>query len=454
VSIVFTVFAFLVALAILIVIHELGHFSVARLCDVKVLRFSVGFGKPLLSVRSGKDRTEWAIAAWPLGGYVKMLDEREGEVAADELHRAFNQKSVWQRFAIVIAGPVANLLLAVFIYWCILLAGVVETKPIIGTPDANSIAAASGLQQGDTILRIDDAPVATWQDLRWQLLKLMVERAVVKLEVLNARNELEWRKLDFTTFDGKDLEGDMLARSGLRLFRPKIEPVVGNVVAGSVADRAGLKAGDRVLSADGKPIETWEELVNIIRAHGDTSLSLLVMTASGERSFKLQPESVQQGNARIGRIGVAAKFDPASVKHMTITVRYGPLEAFPKAVARTWETSIFSLQMLGKMLLGQVSWKNLSGPVTIADYAGQSAQMGVIAYMGFLALISISLGVLNLLPIPLLDGGHLMYYVVEIIKGSPVSDRIMDFGQRIGLSLLLLLTAFAFYNDINRLISG
>jgi regulator of sigma E protease len=453
-SIISTALAFLVALAILIVFHELGHFSVARLCGVKVLRFSVGFGKPLLSVKSGKDQTEWAIAAWPLGGYVKMLDEREGDVAPDELHRAFNRKSVWQRFAVVIAGPVANLLLAVFIYWCILLAGVVETKPIVAAPDANSVAAASGLQQGDTILRVNDIPVATWQDLRWQLLKLIVERAVVKLEVLNVRNELDWRKLDFTAFDGQDLEGDMLARSGLRLFRPKIEPVVGSVVSGSVAERAGLKAGDRVLSADGKTVSNWEELVGIIRTHGESSLTLLVMTPSGERSVKLQPESVQQGGVRIGRIGVAAKFDPAAVKQMTVTVRYGPVAALPKAVARTWETAVFSLQMLGKMLLGQVSWKNLSGPVTIADYAGQSAQLGVISYMGFLALISISLGVLNLLPIPLLDGGHLMYYVVEIIKGSPVSDRVMDFGQRIGLTLLLLLTAFAFYNDINRLISG
>ncbi len=453
-SLIATILAFLGALAILIVIHELGHFGVARLCDVKVLRFSVGFGRPLLAIRAGKDKTEWALAAWPLGGYVKMLDEREGEVAPEDLSRAFNRKSVWQRFAIVIAGPAANLLLAIFIYWCILLAGVVETRPVIAAPEANSIAAASGLQQGDTIVRVDDIPVATWQDLRWQLLKRVVDRSAVKLEVLNARNELDWRKLDFGSFDNQDLEGDVLARSGLKLFRPPIDPVVGNVVAGSVAERAGLKAGDRVLEADGKSISNWEELVGIIRGRADAGLTLLVRGASGERSVKLQPEAVQQGGVRIGRIGVAAKFDPASIKHMTVVVKYGPLEALPRAIARTWDTSVFSLQMLGKMLTGQVSWKNLSGPVTIADYAGQSAQMGVIAYMGFLALISISLGVLNLLPIPLLDGGHLMYYVVEIIKGSPVSERVMEFGQKIGLSLLILLTAFAFYNDINRLISG
>jgi regulator of sigma E protease len=454
VSFITTILAFLAALAILIVIHELGHFWVARLCDVKVLRFSVGFGTPILSIKRGSDQTEWAIAAWPLGGYVKMLDEREGLVEPGELHRAFNRKNVWRRFAIVLAGPVANLVLAVFLYWIILLAGVAETKPVIAVPEPDSIAATGGLKEGDTILRVNDASVVSWQDLRWQLLKLMVDRATVKLEVINQRNELSWKTLDFASFGGEALEGDLLAKSGLRLFRPRIAPIVGTVVAGSVAELAGIRAGDRVLAAAGRPVDSWEELVGIIRAHGNVKLELSILTGAGEKFVSLTPESVQQGGVRIGRIGVGARIDPASASNMLVTVRYGPIEAIPRAVARTWDTSLFSLRMLGKMLLGQISWKNLSGPVTIADYAGQSAQLGIIAYVGFLALISISLGVLNLLPIPLLDGGHLMYYVVEIIKGSPVSERFMDFGQRIGLSLLLLLTAFAFYNDLNRLISG
>ncbi len=453
-SLLITVLAFLAALAILIVIHELGHFTVARLCGVKVLRFSVGFGKPLFSIKAGADQTEWSLAAWPLGGYVKMLDEREGFVDPQDLKRAFNRQSVWKRIAIVIAGPAANLALAVLIYWTVLILGVVEAKPILAPPEQGTIAAASGLQGGETVVRVNGIPVASWQDLRWHLLKHMVDRSVASVETLNTRNEINWANLDFTTFKSNDLEGDLLARSGLRLFRPRVAPVIGHVVSGSVAALAGIKSGDRVLTAAGITVDSWEQLVGVIRAHGGEKLDVLIKTTSGNRAITLVPEVVQQGGSKWGRIGVSAQLDDANLKNMTVTVRYGAMEAFPRACERTLETALFSLRMLGKMLLGQISWKNLSGPVTIADYAGQSAQHGVIAYMGFLALISISLGVLNLLPIPLLDGGHLLYYIVELLKGSPVSDRVMEFGQKVGLSLLILLTVFAFYNDINRLISG
>ena len=449
-----TLLAFLVALAILIVIHELGHFCVARMCGVKVLRFSVGFGNPIFTLRMGADRTEWTIAAWPLGGYVKMLDEREGPVDPNELPRAFNQQTVWRRIAIVLAGPLANLALAVVIYWCILIVGVVENKPTIAPPEPNSIAAMSGLQGGETVTRVNGVSVVSWQDLRWQLMRHVMDRGVVKLETLNQRNELNWLELDFSNFNERDLEGDLLAKSGLRIYRPRVEAVIGSVAKGSVAERAGIKVGDRVLTAAGVRLETWEQLVAIIRTQGGTALALGLGTTSGERIVTLVPELVAQGQLSFGRIGVSALMDVESLKRLTVTVRYGPFEAIPRAIARTWDTALFSLKMFGKMLLGEVSWRHLSGPVTIADYAGQSAQLGVMAYIGFLALISISLGVLNLLPIPLLDGGHLMYYVVELIKGSPVSDRIVGFGQKLGLSLLILLTAFAFYNDINRLISG
>lgn len=449
-----TVAAFLVALAVLIIIHEYGHYLVARLAGVKVLRFSVGFGRPLWLRRSGADATEWAVCAVPLGGYVKMLDEHEGPVAPEELHRAFNRQSVWRRIAIVSAGPLANFLLAVVLYWMLFLHGVPEAKPIVGAPEPGSIAAAAGLQRGDTILKINGETVASWQDVRWRVLQLAVERQQARFEVLDRDRRIEWRTLELARFAADGFEGDPLARMGLRIYRPDVEPVIGKIITGGVAELSGLRSGDRVIAIDGRPIGTWGELVASVRAHPGERLRLELRRGEEEIGIELAPEVVEQNGERFGRIGASPRIDPQSMQGLVTTVSYGPAAALKLALVRTWETSAFSLRMLGKMLLGEVSWKNLSGPVTIADYAGQSAQLGLAAYVAFIALISISLGVLNLLPIPLLDGGHLMYYVAEIIKGSPVSERVMELGQRLGLSLLLFLMAFAFYNDINRLLSG
>ena len=449
-----TVAAFVIALAVLIVIHEYGHYLVAKLAGVRVLRFSVGFGKSVWMRRLGADGTEWAVGVVPLGGYVKMLDEREGPVGPQELHRAFNRQPVWKRFAIVSAGPIANFVLAIALYWLLFLHGVPEAKPVIGAPEPGSVAAAAGLQRGDTIRKINGEGVATWQDLRWQLLKLAVDRLPARLEILDQNRRIEWRTLDMAKFVAEGFEGDPLARVGLRLYRPDVEPVIGKVMAGSVAERAGLRAGDRVTAVDQKPIRTWEELVASVRAHPGEKL-ILEVRREGERiTVAATPEVAEQNGERFGRIGAAPRVDPQAMKSFVTSVSYGPGDALKLALVRTWDTALFSLKMLGKMLVGEVSWKNLSGPVTIADYAGQSAQLGLAPYIAFIALISISLGVLNLLPIPLLDGGHLMYYVVEIVKGSPVSERVMELGQRLGLSLLLFLMAFAFYNDINRLVSG
>ena len=449
-----TVAAFVAALAVLIIIHEYGHYLVARLAGVKVLRFSVGFGRPLWMHRSGADATEWAVCVVPLGGYVKMLDEHEGPVAPEELHRAFNRQSVWRRIAIVSAGPLANFVLAVVLYWMLFLHGVPEAKPIIGAPEPGSIAAAAGLQRGDTILKINDEPVAGWQDVRWRVLQLAVERQQARLEVLDRNRRIEWRTLELARFAADGFEGDPLARMGLRIYRPDVEPVFGKIMAGGVAERSGLRSGDRVIAIDGRPVGTWGELVASVRAHPGKRLRLELKRGQEEIGVELAPEVVEQNGERFGRIGASPRIDPQSMQGLVTTVSYGPAAALKLALVRTWETAAFSLRMLGKMLVGEVSWKNLSGPVTIADYAGQSAQLGLAAYVAFIALISISLGVLNLLPIPLLDGGHLMYYVAEIIKGSPVSERVMELGQRLGLSLLLFLMAFAFYNDINRLLSG
>jgi len=453
-NIVVTIAAFVLALGVLIVFHELGHYSIARLFDVKVLRFSIGFGRALWRFRRGSDQTEWVIAALPLGGYVKMLDEHEGPVAPQEAHRAFNRQTVWKRIAIVSAGPIANFLLAIAFYWMLFVGGVQEAKPIVGAPEPGTAAAAAGLVRGETILKVNDEAMASWQQVRWRLLQLAVEKQSARLEVIDAKQRLNWRTLDLSAFDLEGFETDPLGRIGLRLDHPDSEPVIGRVLPGSVAEKAGLRSGDRIVSIDGAVTDLWEDVQKRVSRKPGELVRVGIERAGARIEIPLRPAAFQENGRSVGRIGAVAQMDPEAVKAFVTTVRYGPIAALGKALERTWETSVFSLKMLGKMVVGQVSWRNLSGPVTIADYAGQSAQLGIGAYIAFLALISISLGVLNLLPIPLLDGGHLLYYVVEIFKGSPVSERVMELGQRVGLTLLLFLMAFAIFNDFNRLLTG
>jgi regulator of sigma E protease len=449
-----TVVAFVVALGVLIVVHEYGHYLVARLCGVKVLRFSVGFGRPLALWRRGRDRTEWVIAAVPFGGYVKMLDEREGPVAPEEAHRAFNRQSVWRRFLIVIAGPVFNFIFAVLVYAGLFMYGLPEARPVLGEPPAGTPAAVAGLHSGDAVRAVEGTAIATWQELRWRVLQAALQRQSLRLEVLTERGHVAEATLDLSGYPADEVEVDALDRVGLRLFRPPLEPVIGQVVSGGPAERAGLAEGDRIVRAGDKAVDSWDGLVAAIRARPGKPLALLVERNGNTRALEVVPDSVASGDTRIGRIGAAPFIPPSHAERMQIRVQHGVAGSFAKALAKTWDISIFSLKMLGRMLTGELSWKHLSGPVTIADFAGQSAQAGWISYLTFLALISISLGVLNLLPIPLLDGGHLMYYAIEIIKGSPVSERAMELGQRVGLALLLVMMAFAFYNDLNRLLTG
>lgn len=446
--------AFALVLGVLIVFHELGHYLAARWCGVKVLRFSVGFGKVLWLRRYGRDGTEWALCAFPLGGYVSMLDEREAPVPPEEQHRAFNRQTVGRRSFIVAAGPLANFLLAILLYWGIFMHGSQELLPILGAPPADSPAAMARIAAGEEVRRIDGEPVATWNDLRWQILQKAAGSERVELEVINERGEIAVRHLYLTAVAEEGWEGDPLAHLGLRQYRPDLPPVFGSVSAGGVAAQAGLQAGDRVLRIDEAKIENWHQLVVIVREAVGKSLKLEVERQGRVFSVAVTPEAFTDRGLRIGRIGVGVAEPAGGQRELRTFVRYGFFEAAVKAVVETGEQSLFSLRMLGKMLVGEVSWKNLSGPVTIADYAGQSAKLGLDYYVKFMALVSVSLGVLNLLPIPMLDGGHLMYHVIEVVRRKPLSERAMVIAQQLGMAVLFSLMAFAFFNDLTRLFGG
>ena len=447
---------FLLALGALIFIHELGHYLVARQCGVKVLRFSVGFGRPLLKWRVGRDRTEWVLAAFPLGGYVKMLDEREGgEIKPEERHRAFNRQSVWRRYAIVSAGPLANFLMAIVLYWGLFVAGTDDLKPRVAlTETSQTVAASAGISDGDTIVSVDGKPVQGWSELRWALLNAVLDGREVSVATRNESGQTANRRLDFSDVQVGDGQVDLIDRIGLRPWRPSIAPVVGELMSDGPAESAGLVSNDRIVAVDGNRIDSWLELVSYVRERPEQSIDVEIVRDGRSLEVSLVPEAVSEGGERIGRIGIAVAQPPDIRDELFTTVSYGPVESLTRAVTQTWDTSVLTLKMIWRMITGDVSWKNLSGPVTIADYAGQTAQLGWVHYLGFVALISISLGVLNLLPIPMLDGGHLLYYTIEIIKGSPVSERAMIIGQQIGLIALVMLMAFAFYNDLTRLFSG
>jgi regulator of sigma E protease len=449
-----TLLAFAGAIALLVLFHELGHYLVARRCGVKVLRFSIGFGKVLYSKRFVGNDTEWVFSAIPLGGYVKMVDEREDKVAPEDLPFAFNRKPVLQRMAIVVAGPLANFLLAIVLYWALFVHGVPGLKPVLGEVPAGTPAASARLQPGEIILSINGEAVPSWQELRWRLLELALRQGEVTIEGRGRVDEVLLHNLDLGGLEAKDLDGEFLTKLGLHLYQPTLLPVIGKLSEDGVGKLAGLREGDIILRAAGSAMQTWPEVVEVIRTHPGQAVQFDIRRGEMTLSLSLVPDRVTESGVAVGKIGAAPKIDKAEWEAMFTEVSYGPLDAMQQSLRKTWETSAITLKMFGKMLIGEVSMKNLSGPITIADYAGQSATMGMVAYFGFLALISISLGVLNLLPIPILDGGHLLYYAAELIKGSPVSERAWEVGQNIGIALLGTLMVFAVFNDINRLVSG
>ena len=446
--------AFALVIGVLIVVHELGHYLVARWAGVKVLRFSVGFGRPIYLRQIGRDRTEWAIAAFPLGGYVKMLDEREGEVAPAELHRSFGRQSVWRRMAIVAAGPLANLLLAIVIYWALFWHGTEELRPVLGPPVASTPAAAAGIVNGEQVLKVGGQPVQTWQDMRWVLLRQAMNQDSIDIEVVNSRREITVRRLEVSAAKADGWEGDALEKLGMTFYRAQIPAVVGTISRGSPAEIGGLRVDDEILSIDGKPVSNWTDVVLAVRASPEKKLDFTIRRGEMREQFHITPLLKRDGQREFGQMGAAVKNSGMARSDLMVVVRYGVIPALGKAIDETREKSVFSLVMIGKMITGEVSWRNISGPVTIADYAGQSARLGIGYYLKFMALVSISLAVLNLLPIPVLDGGHLLYYLLEIVMRRPLTERHMEIGQQIGLALMLTLMAFAFYNDINRLLSG
>lgn len=443
--------AFIVAIGILVTIHEYGHYLAARLMGVRVLRFSVGFGRPIYRRVFGRDRTEFVIAAIPLGGYVKMLDEREGPVPEHEAVRAFNRQPVRARNFVVVAGPAANFLFALVAYAAMFMIGVPGVKPMVGEVTADSPAAAAGLQHGDIIQRIGDRPVQDWDQANLRLLDHAVRSDRVTLTVEDRDGRAVTRTLELENRRELLGEGHFLERLGIAPYRPKLDPLIGQVERGSPADRAGLQPGDRVLQVNGDPVASWNAWVQRIQAAPDETLDLQV-ERNGERlDLAVTPARVEVNDRVHGRIGAGVDVDQPQLRELSTLVRLGPVDSVVQGAARTWEISILTLRVLGRMIIGEASVKNIAGPVTIAEFAGTTALIGLTAFLSFLALVSVSLGIINLLPVPVLDGGHLMYNVAEWIKGSPVSERTQLVGQQIGLVAIAALMLLALYNDFTRL---
>ncbi|NOR51725.1 MAG: RIP metalloprotease RseP, partial [Gammaproteobacteria bacterium] len=444
-----TIISFIVVLSLLIAVHEYGHFWVARRCGVKVLRFSIGFGHALWRHKGKVDGTEYVIAAIPLGGYVKMLDEREGEVDQSEMHRAFNRQSLSKRFAIVSAGPIANLLFAVFAYWLMFINGVPGLKPIIGDIEAATPVAVAGLHAGDEVISVDGTVTPTWQAVIEKLLPRAVLGEKVNIKLLRDEQIIE-KELNFTTLNADDVKAENLAKSvGIAPYRPKIRPVIDEVIAGSAAAKAGILHADEIIGIDGGAIDSWQAFVKVIQQNPEQQITLSIQREGGVIQINVIPTSNQDGEGEpYGKIGVSLLIDNEIMSRYRAEWRFGPIDAIGAAVQKSWDIGTLTLRMIGEMIVGRASVDNLSGPITIAKYAKTSADAGLSHLLGFIAVISISLGVLNLLPIPVLDGGHLFFYIIEWIKGGPIPEKIEMIGQQVGMVLLLLLMSVAIYNDL------
>lgn len=455
-SVLHNIFFFIVAIGVLVTFHEYGHYWVARKAGVKVLRFSIGFGRPLFSwrrVTAEGDDIEYVIAAIPLGGYVKMLDEREGDVSEADKARAFNNQSISKRIAIVFAGPAFNFILAIFLYWLVFMMGSTVDRPLVGKTEVGSVAEQAGFQLQDEILMVGESPVNSWNQFRLEILDQGLNGGDIPVRVRDVDGLENTRNLALGDMHILEDEGDIFKRIGFQQWWPELQAEIGGVVGQSAAENAGIMKGDVILQVDGAVIENWLSLVEMIRVKPEQSMEFVVLRDGSEINITVVPGSrkVENGEQQ-GFIG-AYQHIPEQVRQQLVThIEYSPLDAASRAVIKTWDMSSLTLRVLWKMLTGEANLANISGPITIATYAGVTASIGIVSFFSFLAVISVSLGVLNLLPVPMLDGGHLFYYLIEIVKGSPVSEAFELRGQQVGIAILALLMSIAIFNDIQRLV--
>lgn len=455
--------AFIVLLGVIITVHEWGHFFVARRCGVHVIRFSIGFGKPLW-MRKGRDGTEYVVAAIPLGGFVRMLDEREGEVPPERLHEAFNRKPVSQRFAIVAAGPLVNLLFAVLVYWIVFVAGSQQMAPVIGRVDAGTLAATAGLAPGDEVIAIDGVAVRTWDDVPLRLVARVGESGEIRFRVRRPAVASEYDiAVPVDAFMHGAEDQNPSAMLGIAPWLPKVAPVVGEVLPevatadGKVpgpASQAGLRKGDRIVAVNGEPVTEWAAWVDRVRASAGLALAVTVERDGAPLTLSVTPVRSEPGERGIGMVGIGMQplvWPDAWPAEYVREIRYGPVDALGRALAETWDRSVLTVQSIVKMASGAMSVESVGGPISIAKGAGATASVGFDVFLKFMAFLSISIGILNLLPVPVLDGGHLVFYAYEAIRGRPVPEAVQSFLLQVGVVLLMGLMVLAFYNDFARL---
>jgi len=449
-QILYSILGFIVALGILVAVHEFGHFWVARKLGIKVLKFSVGFGKAIWS-RTASDGTVYILGAIPLGGYVKMLDESEGEVAEEDKHRAFNRQPIWKRVLVVLAGPMFNFFFAIAAYSLVFAGGMEGLTPVVGKVAEGSVAQVDGFQRGDILLSVDGRKINTWQEQRLYLFSKALARKTVQYEVQTSDGREVTRSLNLANVPMSKIDARLVSSGiGLIGWYPTILPVIDEVVSGKPGFKAGLLQGDLITFIDGEKTASWDDVVRIISANPGRQLRLEVLRKGSTESVTVTPDAVEDGGKEIGRIGISVQ--PVDVpEDRLVTVNYGLFESFYRGTETTWMMSVLTLRMLAKMVTLEISSKNISGPITIAQYAGKSAQIGFSSFTLFLAIVSVSLGVLNLLPIPVLDGGHLLYFAIEAVTRKPVPEKVMIWGQQVGILLLFLLMSLAVYNDLGRL---